>query len=66
MAKETRRIVTVAAATIALASIGAGFQGTTWDTGETRELINQPACRTGDVAKDGDRCDFLALNPERE
>ena len=66
MAKETRRIVTVAAAAIALASIGAGFQGTTQDTGETRELINQPACWTGDVANDGDRCDFLALNPERE
>jgi hypothetical protein len=56
MAKETRRTVTVAAAVIALASIGAGFEGTTWDTGETRELINRPDCRTGDIANGWDGC----------
>jgi len=56
MAKETRRIVTVASAAIALASIGAAFQGTTWDTGETRELVNRPDCPTSEVANDWNRC----------
>ena len=56
VAKETTKIVTIAAAVIALASIDAGFQSTTWNTGETRDLINRPNCRTGDRANGWDGC----------